>query len=314
VVRALPVLLALLAAARPAVAGGLRPVYPEPAADSRALHAGAADAACADCHPADGQRERARGARLHFSHRLHADVPGGCTACHALDQALPEPAMAPGFQACAGCHAELVARRRCSACHPARADGRLSLAAASGELRPRGGHGGEEHRAGWEHDHGRVARARAAECDVCHARSSCDDCHRGVLRPLRIHPGDWALAHAAEARFSAERCGACHRAQGDCLRCHRQAGLGGPRPERNLEVHPEGFEASHAGEARRNLRACAACHPEGDCVRCHGEPGLGLGLSPHPPGFTGRCHLLRERNPRPCLKCHRQERLEVLCP
>ncbi|HOX42583.1 MAG TPA: hypothetical protein PK668_03245 [Myxococcota bacterium] len=310
--RVLPGLLLVLASAAPAAAA--RPVYPAPAGDSRALHAGAAGAACESCHPVDGQRERPRAASLRFSHRLHQATPGGCVACHALDEALPEPAMAPGYPACAACHAELVRTRRCSACHPARADGRLVLEAASGALRPRGGHGGDEHGAGWEHGHGPAARARATECDACHARAACDGCHRGVLRPMRTHPGDWALAHAAEARFAADRCGACHRAQTDCLRCHRQAGLGGPRSERDLRVHPEGFAAAHAGEARRNLRACAACHPEGDCVRCHGEPGRGLGLSPHPPGFTGRCGLMRARNPRPCLKCHREERLEVLCP
>jgi len=290
-----------------------RPVYPAPAGDSRALHEAAAGASCADCHPADAGRERARGASLRFSHRLHADVPGGCTACHALAAGLRPPAMAPGFGACAPCHAELVTRRRCEACHPARADGRLALEAASGPLRPRGGHTGEEHHAGWTRAHGPSARARAAECAVCHARAACDGCHRGVLRPMRTHPGDWALAHAAEARFSAERCAACHRAQSDCLRCHRQAGLGGLAPARDLRVHPAGFGVAHAGEARRNLRACAACHPEGDCVRCHGGSGIGLGLSPHPPGFRGRCALLRARNPRPCLKCHRAERLEVLC-
>lgn len=247
---------------------------------------------------------------LRFSHAIHAAAPGGCLACH--DPSAPRPTAVAAR--CQACHSNLLDAGRCESCHPARASGRLLLDGPSGRLLPLGGHAGDDHRAGWSGNHGPGARLSADRCQACHAQRHCDSCHRGVVRPFAQHPGDWELTHASLARGDAHRCNSCHRSQADCLGCHRRAGLV-PVQDRpsNHRVHPEGFAtAGHAGEARRNLLACTGCHAEGDCIRCHAERGLGAGISPHPPGFARRCGLLRQRNPRPCAKCHQD--LDRVCP
>jgi hypothetical protein len=142
-------------------------------------------------------------------------------------------------------------------------------------------------------------------------------CHRGVFRRLRIHPEDWELSHPGAARAGLLDCDECHRSQSKCLSCHRLARVAesSPHLSKNLRMHPDGYKAGgHSADARRNLRACTACHAEGDCIRCHGAAEIGLGLSPHPSGFSKRCGLLKSRNSRPCLKCHLPSDLESKCP
>jgi hypothetical protein len=252
-----------------------------------------------------------RATRLRFSHGLHADVPGGCGACHDVERR-----ERPGAARCDRCHRDLFASGRCDACHLADADGTLLTDLPGGQLVPRGGHGGDDHGAGWEEGHGRVARAREEGCRVCHRRRSCDRCHRGTIRPLRIHPADWDLSHPGAARAGLSDCDRCHRDQSACLDCHRETGVAESAPGRpvNMRLHPPGYGASHATDVRRNLRACTGCHAEGDCIRCHGAPGIGQGVSPHGRGFGRRCALMKRRNPRPCRKCHPEADLEARCP
>ncbi len=330
---------------------GANPVLPAPADHLRFEHRLHADQACQACHPGVDLRprpavmatpghDRCRGchpeaeaghpaarscrachrgtprpaerspALLRFSHAVHSASPQRCRTCH--DPAAHRPTAQA--ERCFGCHADLLADGRCDTCHPARADGRLLLDGPAGRLVPRGGHSGDDHRAGWERNHGHRARQSADSCRACHAQRHCDGCHRGVAKPFAQHPADWELTHATLARGDAHRCAACHRSQSDCLGCHRRAGLGlDDRGPANHRVHPEGFAtAGHASEARRNLLACTGCHAEADCIRCHAEPGRGAGVSPHPPGFGRRCRLMRQRNPRPCLKCHSD--LDGVCP
>jgi len=275
---------------------------------------GGRDGTCTACHRGPGapRAEKRSPAALVFSHTIHAGAPEGCRTCHrAADH------MRPASARCAQCHREWMDAVRCGACHPTHPDGRLITSLPAGTLVPRGGHGGEQHGPGWaKKEHGRVAPHREASCRACHTRRSCDRCHRGVLRPLAIHPADWELAHAGPARAGLMDCDACHRDQSGCLGCHRETGVAesSARRPRNTRIHPEGYKGVHAADARRNLRACTGCHTEGDCIRCHGAGGPGPGISPHGPGFTGRCRLMRSRNPRPCLKCHPQRQLEALCP
>ncbi|MBN2496028.1 MAG: hypothetical protein JXR96_15655 [Deltaproteobacteria bacterium] len=273
---------------------------------------------CAECHVGPVRRAEPAPASLHFSHRQHAAVPGGCRACHRPEREDARYGLLPGFEACQGCHRDRLDTRRCQACHPQRADGRLELETAGGKLAPRGSHGGDDHRAGWRQGHGATARARAAACQSCHAQTDCDACHRGAARPAALHPADWTLLHAATARADAGRCDACHRAQKDCLRCHRRAAVARTADDHpaSMRLHPEGFESGvvHGPRARRNLKACASCHAESDCTRCHGAAGIGLGVCPHPPGWSGRCSLMRARNGRACLKCHSPEQLGRICP
>jgi hypothetical protein len=128
---------------------------------------------------------------------------------------------------------------------------------------------------------------------------------------------DWQLSHPAEARAGIQDCGACHRSQASCRDCHNASGVseGSTSRPRNVRFHPVGYgDGRHAAEAQLNLKACTSCHGEKDCIRCHGATGFGAGHSPHPPGFQGRCALLRQRNERPCLKCHSAQDLQGKCP
>jgi hypothetical protein len=273
--------------------------------------------ACASCHlgtPATGERGVAR---LKFSHKLHRDVPESCVTCHLPESEDGPTGMFPRAARCEQCHASLWNRGGCDACHPAHPDGRLLVDLDGAKLVPTGGHGGDDHGAGWQAGHGKVARLRERSCRVCHTVRSCDVCHRGVFRRLRIHPEDWELSHPGAARAGLSDCDECHRSQAQCLDCHRRSRVAESSPglSKNLRLHPEGYGAGrHASDARRNLRGCTACHTEGDCIQCHGAAGVGAGFSPHPSGFSKRCGLSKSRNPRPCLKCHQPYDLEAKCP
>ncbi len=273
--------------------------------------------ACGRCHLGTPAASERGVARLKFSHQLHRDAPESCVTCHIPESEEGPTGMFPGAARCEPCHGSLEKPGGCDACHPAHADGRLVVDLGGAKLVPAGGHGGDDHGAGWQSGHGKVARVRERSCRECHTVRSCDACHRGVFRRLRIHPEDWELSHPGAARTGLSDCDGCHRSQSQCLDCHRRSRVAESSPDlsRNLRLHPEGYGAGrHASDARRNLRACTACHTEGDCIQCHGAAGIGAGFSPHPPGFSKRCGLLKSRNPRPCLKCHQPRDLEAKCP
>jgi hypothetical protein len=272
---------------------------------------------CARCHrgtPAVSQRPAAT---LKFSHQLHRGAPESCVTCHLPESEGGPTGMYPRAQRCEQCHASRWEQGSCDTCHPARAEGMLKVELDRGKLVPMGGHGGDDHRAGWQKDHGKAAGLRESRCRACHTVRSCDNCHRGVFRRLQIHPEDWELSHPGAARAGLQDCDKCHRSQSMCLNCHRQTKVAESSPDLspNLRLHPQGYGMGrHSSDARRNLRSCTACHTEGDCIRCHGATGIGLGNSPHPSGFRKRCGLLKDRNKRPCLKCHPALDLEVKCP
>ncbi len=271
---------------------------------------------CQPCHAGteiSGRLRLGPTARLKFNHRLHEDTPESCVTCHLTEQEDGPIGLLPLAARCTPCHDQAM-RNRCDACHPAGADGKLIIRWSMDKLSPRGGHGGDDHGAGWERSHGRGGRRPA--CFRCHQQRHCDACHRGVIRPMRWHPADWELSHPGPARAGLMKCDSCHRSQYSCLACHRQTGVAESAPKRpqNMRLHPPGYRDRHGRDARRNLKACTACHRESDCIRCHGASGIGLGVRPHPPGFRQRCRLLQGRNRAPCLKCHPAAELELRCP
>jgi hypothetical protein len=291
---------------------GRNPVLATPDEAPSRDHREPASGGCESCHAGQNLRVRVS-AVLKFSHALHCGQGLACSDCHRSGLAVP----VADFASCRDCHQGWLATGRCDACHPANAAGRLRLKLSGGELIPRGGHGGDDHGLAWGSAHGAAAKGRERSCRVCHARNRCDRCHRGVNKPMRHHPGDWESLHATLARGDAHRCQVCHRSQSECLRCHRRAGVvEGTAGRSNRRIHAPGFAdpGRHGPEARRNLVGCTACHGEADCIRCHGGQGIGSGVSPHRPGFRSRCRLMRDRNPRPCAKCHGAEELSRLCP
>ena len=270
---------------------------------------------CEMCHLAPPSRSLRPPSSLKFSHTLHRSVPDSCATCHLTEQEDGPFGLLPSFQRCTGCHDSWARQGRCDACHPSKQNGQLLTALPFGKLLPGGGHGGEDHGVGWNKRHGTVASRSSRTCQTCHPSRDCDACHRGVMRPLALHPPDWELSHPGLARAGRMDCDRCHRNSTKCIRCHDRVGatpLSSAKPQ-NLTVHPPGYREHHASAARLNPKSCSSCHREAECIRCHGafKPG---GIKPHPPGFQRRCSLLRQRNQRPCLKCHPTSFLEARCP
>ena len=286
---------------------------------------------------------------IKFNHQLHAARGVGCQVCHpqvATQKALATEADLPRMALCLGCHAggPKQPTARCGACHLTLPDGRLKVnlavggplaTAVTGQLAPSGSlRGFDAHTATFRTDH-KAAGRDEAYCLTCHRRSECLDCHNGVVRPLDIHPSDYATLHAPDARRNTPDCSSCHRNQTFCVGCHQRTGvaadpsggLPGRRPQNPFgtgtgvkSFHPPGWArdatgavlsepraSSHSMQAKRNIRGCVSCHREETCLECHStDPSRSANVTPHGLNFAGsaRCRALAMRNQRACLKCH----------
>jgi hypothetical protein len=288
-------------------------------------------AACEQCHTGmeAGQptrRVHAPTPRLKFSHRLHGERDSACVDCHGdmTKVRLATTLQLPTEESCLTCHDGVAATQRCGACHPSGADGRLVTRAgrerAAPPLLPRDDTWGAAHDLAFVEDHAGIAQANPSLCRSCHDDASCQECHNGAVRPLRIHATDYLATHPLDARARTQDCQACHRLQSDCLACHERVGIGrGPDSGfgvgSGLRLHPEGWSGppgmpqGHAFAAQRNLGACASCHDEDSCLSCHATTDVarpGLGVNPHGREFatSPRCTALAAANRRVCLKCH----------
>jgi hypothetical protein len=157
-----------------------------------------------------------------FDHTRHAkplEKAGlGCTACHQVgnrgDPRIPswrldEAFLLPPSGACHFCHnppageAE-VGPGRCALCHDT--------------VLPPSSHG-----AGWREMHGDEVLVGALECEDCHRRAFCIDCHSRRQRlDYRVHDRTWIAVHGIAARADPTDCGTCHL-QSDCVQCHTTA-------------------------------------------------------------------------------------------
>jgi hypothetical protein len=205
----------------------------------------------------------------------------------------------------------------------------------TGVLIPSGSLRGDDHGMEFRQQHRSVALNDEGYCASCHRRDFCQRCHNGVVKPMDYHGGDFVARHGMEARRNQLTCTSCHRQQTFCLGCHERLGVvdhatlpGRPpissfAPATPRRFHPDGWASPslganhHAYEAQRNIRTCTSCHREESCLQCHsalGGSALGGGANPHPADWTaGRCQALRSRNPRVCLKCHRDGSPELRC-
>lgn len=322
--------------------------HPVPVAND----APANEPACSFCHVGaqDEARRitasvRIRPARLRFSHALHMTVQQAsagegpptrvdvsCERCHGdmSKVRLATEIQLPKEQSCLECHdggsEPGHASDTCATCHPSGPGGQLITAPVDDmdapRLMPRKNNHwrGAAHDLNFVQDHKSIANANPALCDNCHGEDDCLDCHAGVLRPMRIHAGDYLVRHGVEARMGAGDCQSCHQLQDDCIACHERTGMGARGSESAFGVgsaaafHPPGWAqvggaSSHAFAAQRNLAQCASCHSEDTCLACHATaagPRPGLNVSPHGPRFAGslQCSTLASRNRRACLQCH----------
>lgn len=265
--------------------GGPEPVLPGPEV-------------CARCHAAsdaglpperrvsarfDGEHYRATragalGDEPLFAHAPHLTSGLDCAACHAevardeghLGARASE--LAPSMDACLACHAERGGPREaeCAACH------RVIRA----EEPP------PSHASNWLTHHGAAARARTGErsatCSLCHARNSCDDCHRSA--PPASHDPFWRRrGHGLEAALARDSCATCHEPD-SCARCHEAtrprshtASFGAPRDRHCLTCH-EPLRSSSCGVCHQDTPSHELATPMPEwhtpamnCRQCHGN-------------------------------------------
>jgi hypothetical protein len=290
------------------------------------------DGQCTYCHLGDNAGKNGRVARMIIpeanlisNHKVHADRHIGCGHCHGqvwkLELATRE--QLPRMAGCFSCHQKPASSRGdakgdCTACHIADRGGRLVTHFSTGDLTPPMWLHGAAHTPDFIERHKAVAGANSEMCSSCHRSEDCTNCHDGNVRPRRVHPNDWISMHAVAGRQDNPRCVSCHQLVSFCGDCHRRVGVARDTPSANRlagrRFHPPPqtwtngprSPQHHAFEAQRNINACVSCHTERDCATCHATKGIrgGGGVNPHPLGFTSKCGLAMDRNPRPCLVCH----------
>ncbi|RAL25073.1 hypothetical protein DL240_02335 [Lujinxingia litoralis] len=167
----------------------------------------------------------------------------------------------------------------------------------------------EDHRFDWLNLHGPQARTRANDCLTCHLEEDCTSCHlESLASNTSLHPPNYLVVHALDARQGVQDCASCHQAQTFCTSCHLESKVAPEappelQPPSGFALHPPGWldpasPRNHGIMARRDIFECASCHSESDCVSCH------TGINPHPPEFRFECRSWLNTNPAPCARCH----------
>jgi hypothetical protein len=292
------------------------------------------DGQCAFCHTSFGTGPTPQPlpmvlprANMHFTHVKHLARNIQCAQCHGQieELELATRSALPRMAGCFTCHnmsgaAQGEAKGTCTTCHLTLPDGRLQTAFTTGMLEPPRWLHQAGHTPDWLERHKMIAADDSAFCGSCHTASYCTDCHDGKVRPRNVHPNDFLSMHPQAARQDNPRCVSCHQLQTFCADCHRRTGVArdvaSDARASGRRFHPPPSEWTnaprgpnhHAWEAARNLNACVSCHTERDCATCHATKGIngGMGVNPHPSGFSSKCGLALRRNPRPCLVCHQQ--------
>jgi hypothetical protein len=213
---------------------------------------------CAGCH--DGAEldaiawtgyERSA-SNLAFPHPTHvAALEMDCAVCHNLPDAETRMAVQRAVVgACLECHApdaedhlDLTAIE-CTTCHvPLAQVASLSVERIAGFPPPP-----IHDRSDFRTTHGSIAQAETADCAICHARESCERCHRNAERIAPIQ------ALARDSRIAEIVAGG--------------TGAGGrPMPP----SHRQDWLARHGEQARERIEGCASCHVRSSCASCHGE-------------------------------------------
>ena len=150
-------------------------------------------------------------------------------------------------------------------------------------------------------DHGALAAAQPKQCESCHTRRFCSDCHDAPATPS-FHPRNFTAQHASAAYGRRLECSTCHEVRTFCRSCHIQQGM---KPVGRLDP---GFHDAqpvwllrHAQAARQELESCTSCHNQKDCLQCHSQLGA-FGVNPHGSSFDAA--RAQRRNPLICFACH----------
>lgn len=150
-------------------------------------------------------------------------------------------------------------------------------------------------------DHAAFASAQPQNCEACHTKRFCEDCHDAPASPS-FHPRNFTANHASAAYGRRLECSTCHETRTFCRSCHIQQGMGAnARLGQGFHDAEPVWLLRHAQAARQGLESCTSCHTQRDCMQCHSTIGA-FGVNPHGPDFDAR--RVQKRNPLICFACH----------
>ena len=156
------------------------------------------------------------------------------------------------------------------------------------------------HPAGFAKTHGAQAAVGRVNCEGCHAKSFCAQCHSGE-NTRRFHVANFAARHAPEAYGREADCQQCHSREVFCRGCHLQNGIAS-KAKGGIGYHNAVplWALQHGQAARQGLQSCTSCHTQKDCMQCHAQGTRGI--NPHGPNFDARAQWRANRLI--CLRCH----------
>jgi hypothetical protein len=312
--------------------------YSHPAHATKVDSAGRA---CATCHSGTttawmdvARTSAAKCGQCHAHATEHLSPDNRCATCHvplpaARDLSreylttLPKPPTheradfaanhAPGTAlataSCAVCHA----RETCARCHVNASSvssisslGRDARVAALVANKPATYATPPDHeRTGFEWNHGRAARMNLARCATCHARPSCETCHRELVNATvrempQPEPGG---APGVQLRMAPSR---VHEpaAEPHAALLLEQTVVARQAPARLVRVHALTYRTTHGGQAASGALTCTGCHEQRFCSDCHsGESNKRF----HAANFVARHASPSYRREADCASCHNTE-------
>jgi hypothetical protein len=179
---------------------------------------------------------------------------------------------------------------------------RVSRAAAPRDTtrRVRGPRTVSVHPADYVRMHGPDAATQSLDCEGCHQKQFCSNCHQGE-GARRYHPPNFAVRHPSDAYGRERECSTCHNTEAFCKECHQSVGIGAQgRLDVGFHTAQPVWLLQHGRAARQGMESCATCHRQADCMQCHSTAGWSV--NPHGADFDARA--MQGRNPTMCRTCH----------
>lgn len=250
------------------------------------IHVTDNEMACSDCHK--GVENLSTGQRAIPDHDVcsecHEVEDGDCGVCHTTpDDPFGVPPVGANYLLF-GHNKHIVNGLQCSQCHgnpgspalPSQAECHVCHSADFQPLDCKTCHSDQipspnDHKlVTWNQDHGLDASMATSDCSMCHAQSSCDECHQGENLYGSPHPPTWRFNHFAETSYGAE-CLTCHETRETCTECHRATQ---PIPH---ALGPEWANKNNGGDHKEQaesfIESCLSCHDVGEddptCAKCH---------------------------------------------
>jgi len=220
---------------------------------------------------------------LNFSHQQHVtDLKMKCETCHTTiaTKGYTNVSGLPTMESCMSCHDGVQAGKDCRTCHT---DIRF--------IKP------ADHAFDFVRTHKQVVASNGdANCKMCHAEETCQQCHAGGnlekikhndfgtsatnqaggnnnLLLSHVHSLDYVSVHRFDAKAKTKECQSCHETESFCVQCHANS----PKVLKPAWHDAKTFVAAgggmHAQLAKNDMESCVSCHevPDKDvtCLKCH---------------------------------------------